>query len=630
MGPEAARYANPAGTAAHEIPLSRFRTILIWPLTVDTNVEPPLGMGIDKDIIHEAMSEVLRSLRRPCSPWRQIDPLDHASADAGLTKADKAYGYSEFVYFHDHVQRTIYAPLDGAKAGAVPPVAVFQRHDISGVKVEIGNDIFKPSVERICLYVYKTGVVALAVELDFGKLAEKPEGKPLSRVKAVKTKPDAKSKAVARLLTLADAQNFINVFRRSYTPYFSSRDWSAADSPASVTWLCSDKAVAGPFEPHKLEACHDMLRNANGRRDVPMFGHWQHVLQPLRVRGASHDGVMRWPVFRQIVDERIPVMSFISVRHANGRDDAAANFHSIRRGDWIRLAFADGPGSAPLPYAPPILDNFETENCYDRFIESPATSEGATRYTFVGYHFATVGADWFTEDIIEEHFRRHYFQMALMAHMEFASLLATSSRITNAVREKFCDGDKTRIAEGFTDDLLAIQQDFLEFSHLFRFTGVSSQLQPGEMYAMWRKSLRLDDIYEDVKDELDTASSHHLGTDNYRQADAATRLNTIATGGLIAGLALSIAGVSALDPGSTLACLVNPGFLQILGASLAGLSGVAAVASWFNKPKSPAGRRLVGTVLASLFIVGLLIFSAGLGFEEKLLDYTQACRVTSK
>lgn len=76
--------------------------------------------------------------------------------------------------------------------------------------------------------------------------------------------------------------------------------------------------------------------------------------------------------------------------------------------------------------------------------------------------------------------------MALLVNMELAALLATSSRITEAVeRLERAWADRRRSSEAreiFRREIMSIQEDFLSFVHRFRFTDVSNQIQPSELY----------------------------------------------------------------------------------------------------------------------------------------------------
>ncbi len=262
-------------------------------------------------------------------------------------------------------------------------------------------------------------------------------------------------------------------------------------------------------------------------------------------------------------------MTFLSLNGAASKlgigpppavDWAAAQRNDLRlvsRGDWVRLCNADEAGGDALPYSPSFLASFEKECCYDRYFPSDVTTS-AVRYLFAGYHFAVVGSGGFFEDTAVHHFRRHYFQMALLVNMELASLLVVSSRISDAVG--LIDQDVSRLwrkarstgtQEAFRHNLRQIQRDFLNFVHRYRSTSVSNQIQPSELYGRWRDSLRLDDLFDDVKGELDAAFQFNTGEDQLGLAQAGTRLAGVAA--LLGSVGL---GLTFLQVGNTFSGLL--------------------------------------------------------------------------
>jgi hypothetical protein len=277
-----------------------------------------------------------------------------------------------------------------------------------------------------------------------------------------------------------------------------------------------------------------------------MFQHW-HVLLPFPVCGkaeAREEYQVRW---RHVVDERIPSMSYVNIgmpgpeneseearniRHAA----AAADFNSISRGDWMRLCFADPAGGDPLPYDGEFLEGFEQNHCYDRFF-----SQG-TRQMFSGYAHVSVGSGGFFSEIYIHHFRRLYFQMALLSHFENAALLCYSNWLSEAVHT-FRDDLR---GDAFRKAILAIEEEMVNYIHHYRFTGVTSQLQGREMYDFWRKSLHLDQLFDDLRTESRDASEFLLAQEEARQADAANNLASIAAVAAALGLPMAFLGMNVI------------------------------------------------------------------------------------
>lgn len=225
------------------------------------------------------------------------------------------------------------------------------------------------------------------------------------------------------------------------------------------------------------------------------------------------------------------------------------------------------------------------------------------RYLIAGFHFAVVGAGGFFDDILVHHFRRHYFQMGLMLHMEFAGLLSTSSRITGAVsglaageRE---DGEPMERAERkFRDTMIQIERDFLRFVHLFHFTGLSNQIQPNELFLKWRHALGVDRIFADLEKEIETATQFLLSIEQREETLASSRLAAVATIGVVLGLAFTFLGMNLLVDKDVLGLATpsgTPGTINgLLAKHLMWVLGVVAAFSlsgWLLSRWLQAGER---------------------------------------
>lgn len=593
-------YTQEIPQGANEIEVASFRQILIWPLTL----RMPSSRGKrDTDGMTNA-SEVLREIRALLrkSKWEPVDDLlDHLPIPAGATPGDRAMhdaqGYAEFVYFHDFVQGLIFGRAESAGPPPLENVTLFRRADIRKVEFEVSNRRFLADVERCNLYLFNSGAAVLALEWNFD---DKPKVADL-RSNAEANEP--------RRMTLADVQTFTDHARRSYAPYFSvsekrctTPEVTPAKVPGKVRWLDDKKnpisfdlygATISEFSPGSFR---DDFAVVHEHRVAPVAPHWRVLLDPLVFAGYAKADAPAW---RQVVDERIPVMSYVSLtgaakeryrRHDDNKERQRKDLRIVKRGDWIRLCYADEQGDNELPYSPSFLRNFERDACYDRFFPS-RTTDSSARFLIAGFHFAVVGAGWFFDTLLVHHFRRHYFQMGLMLHMEFAGLLATSSRITEAVRDYNKDAGKPgeRDADGaFGETIIAIERDFLKFMHLFHFTGLSNQIQANELFLKWRRALGIDQMFADVRDEIEAATKFVLALEQReetkqqgRQSLATSRLTSVATIGAVLGLAFSFLGMN---------LLIDKGLLGLEGSCtdtwrqlakhVAWVTGVVAAFAW--------------------------------------------------
>ncbi len=560
---------------AADIKVARLRQILIWPLAL--RLQPGEGMidplATTETLLNDVdgrwmpIPDLLKHAERPTNAHPLAPPppapteggldaeasyrADLAQRAAAEPERDRAQSYSEFVYFYDFLQRHLFRP---APDKADPAFRVWRHRDVAGIRFALGwgaNALTcTAKIDRLNLYLFSSGALVLVTEIDYGH------------------QPMVAAAGTERHMSLADAQTAVDHLRRAYTPFHYGPN-APAKVPSCVSWLdakggaiCFPGFNSAEFKPRALAVDMAFVERGgpNGWRTAPLADHWRALLLPLLVAGDSRDDGIK-PVWRHVVDERMPAMTYLSLSGASKKlgvptrlqmdSDAAEQMNDlliVKRGDWVRLQDANQAGVDELPYSPVFLADFEKEACYDRFWPSPETTM-ATRYLFSGYHFAGVGAGEFFDSVIVHHFRRHYFQMMLLANMELATLLVTSSRISEAVDALGAQPDQPA-RDRFVKEIAGIERDLLNYAHRFRFTGVSNQIQPTELYERVRKAMRLNAIFADVEAELNTAVQFNATLQLLRQSDAAIdlaesgeRLAVIAVIAFPLGLALTAVDV---------------------------------------------------------------------------------------
>lgn len=464
-------------TRVHE-----YREILIWPFRL-------AGKETDPKKLRDAARDALTKYG-----WGNEQPLRHL-----LKKGAKpgTYEYQEYVYFYPFVRDFLYGvekPSD--------EIILMRRSDLTGLRAEFSineteNFLVEFSVERVNLYLFGAGVAVLALELLNGG--------------------DVHNDGERADMTLLHAQIIQERLRRAYPPFWAS-ETAPGLFPQSVEWLRNGERCGATPHPPPTQA--DMVEKTCDKGEPPPAGHWRELLAPLL---PADDKAVH---LRQVVDERIPLMLYLRV------DNPGA----ISRGDWVRLAVCDDPGSSELPYGRDFLADFEQRHCYDRHWITNSNgvphSASASRYLFSGYGFVAVGGEknWFFKNLLSEHFRRHYFQLGLLAHFEYAALLAESHRLA-----------KAQDAE-----IPAALERVLAFTQKHWFVDVSNQVQAREMFALWRKHLNTEALYKQVLEEARAAAGYEEAKEARRSADATKDLTIVAVLFAIPTLATGFLGMNVL------------------------------------------------------------------------------------
>ncbi|OIQ35225.1 MAG: hypothetical protein BM559_01545 [Roseobacter sp. MedPE-SWchi] len=472
------------GTPATEIPVHQFRLLYQWPLILSPDGGTPA--------IERERKSALQALRKDAN-WSIADPIDIVEAD------DTGYDggpYGEFVYFHDFAQDFLYPKKGDERASFI----LFERRDIEKLSATFDTGpqsfVLDFAVERLTLHMFDLGIAIVTLELTHQ----------------------------GPTITLDKAQTAIDYLRRTYVPFWNSGN--AQRCPQSVR-LNGEETMASPPTQAEAAAC---LKHLGSDRNPKVFKHWSDMIEPLKLIGDSGG---QW---RDPSDERMPVNSYISVTtptHVDQHLDDANSVNRIRDSDWLRLWDAEQAGQS-YPYNSKFLEQYREGAFYDRFAPDPKEGSSATRHMFGEHHYCVVGAGWFYDNILLHHWRRHYAQLSLVARFQVTMLLALSSRITRALPQ--------RGTREFAEEVLRIQQDYLTYRHRYHFTGVSSQIQPMEMYARFMQTLGIKALKDDVHDELQTAVESIHTTKQTELATSANKLGILAGVGVLGGLALGGAG----------------------------------------------------------------------------------------
>lgn len=463
-----------------------FRQVLIWPLLLKT---PPGEECREGDL----------------GEWKRVG---QSMADL---RAERGPLYDEIVYFHPFVRDFLYGDAKYPPAMKVYRRSTLGGRDIKSVRLRISrrDEPLQLMVRRLELYVFDTDIVLFVLEIDNFDPADPSRAEELS---------------------LFDAQNALDEFRRAYPPFWEGTAcWRV---PQEVAWLGPGGASdvlwsgqpVGPAAKQKAEAF-----TAIGA-EPPMSEHWKVLLEPLVPYPGGPMSGPRWAV-QQIEDERIPSMCYLAF------DDPRA----LKLGDFVRLTFHDDSGgSETVPYSRGWLRDFDERYALDLFWnQQPPEGEQwhSTRYLCCGYGFVAIGRDdrdswpYFTKPVVR-HFRHHYFKLGLIAHFQKASLLSFSDRLSEAVK-----GERVNVGE-----LRRIREDFLRFRSRFWFTEVSNQVQGKELFDLWSKHLNTKRLFNQIREEAETAFDYIDGREQKERTEESVRLTVVATVGLAASIYFAILG----------------------------------------------------------------------------------------
>jgi hypothetical protein len=248
---------------------------------------------------------------------------------------------------------------------------------------------------------------------------------------------------------------------------------------------------------------------------MPYASWWRKLLAPLLDDNR----------FSQVVDDRIPSMVYVGLRHPA----------KISQSDIVRLCFADHPGKG-LPYDNKFKPDFMRDHAYTRFSHE-GTTWFASSYTFicVSKMSKPLNSFSFGQDVIQEHFRRHYAKMFFIVQMQKAALLAFSAYLADAVAQK---------AQGssYLENIRKVREGFVSFTHRFWFSNVSNQEQARELFKLMQDHSGNPTLFQEVHAESTAAREELAIRAAESQAESAFLFNVLIAVATIIGLPLAYFG----------------------------------------------------------------------------------------
>ncbi|MGQ0457992.1 MAG: CorA family divalent cation transporter [Hyphomicrobium sp.] len=496
-----------------------FRQILLWPVRLSGGDGGPI----------KSVAELIK----PGSPWKvHTDEYDDP-------KEFRERHYHELVTFLPPVRRFLYGEGAGAGTDDSLAIQVLRRCDVAGVRVTLSG-VTAPltlDVAHIDLYVFEdVDVAMLIVEVS------------------------------ANDAPLDVAQEAMFQFGRTYPSKWLDNG-RAAHCPRRVEWLAADGAV---LEASDYDDRSKFLRYVCLNRGPLVAAHWDFLFNPIE---QHNDGAAAAVQYKLLEGNRVPLMAFLGMEDPN----------VLTRADYIRLAYASGAGdSGELPFVERHLADFEANHCYDRYDERRGGADCVNlRFMSTEMAFVVTGRWGDSEFSCPERgylgqFRHQQFLLFLIAHFQKAALLMFSDRLAGAVNK--LDISSPKAVLDFRSAIRLELERFLRFTHRYWFHAVSNHELDKDLFALTRRHLELDRLYEDVRAEIEEMSQFLETEALRRQNDSMMRLTVVTIFGLIWTIVTGFLGMNLFDHTALTAVQKAGIFLLVLLPTIA-LMTVAVAAS---------------------------------------------------
>lgn len=144
------------------------------------------------------------------------------------------------------------------------------------------------------------------------------------------------------------------------------------------------------------------------------------------------------------------------------------------------------------------------------------------------------------------HFGEIYFDQVLLLLYLRVTLFQFSRRLTE-FSEKM--RDHSGPVDEWQREFQRLRLAFTIFTNLYQFPLISNQQQGVEMYALARKGLDVNDLYQEVQEEIHHTHDYLAAETSLDLARTTTRLTVVATLGLVLVLATGFLGMNIIVDG---------------------------------------------------------------------------------
>ncbi len=226
--------------------------------------------------------------------------------------------------------------------------------------------------------------------------------------------------------------------------------------------------------------------------------------------------------FSPILDDRMVVFTFFGLaggqpRSSKGCEDYQALFS--------RIMYVESPG---------------TGFCYDREFMKDLSEHVVYRrwynlgnlYGFTRYSSAYSGYGGFFSNEIFNNFNSMYYQLAVISLFYRMSLIEFSDDVADATLKLELGNPDRKI-------FLTIKKAFMDFSNIYWFQEVTNQDEGIEIFDCYKKSFMFENMYNQVKEEIDRADKYFESIDGMRYVWLSNRC---AIGGLLFGALAVLTG----------------------------------------------------------------------------------------
>lgn len=409
-----------------------------------------------------------------------IDVENHGWKYQKFDISESCEAYNEYHYFHEFVQRTLYNDSDSVDRN--DPSSYFEKKEYENQKFEFTIRVDQNTtrsidliIDGVSLRTFETGVAVLSINLK-----------------------NIEHRRFDDVLV-------INDFGRRLYPQF----------------------LANP----KNENYADEVQNAFYPLDIT-FG--SMVREDLAVRSISRFQLPTYitdligvSTIKPLLDDRMFVISHVM----DSALSAALKHDYLDNEQWYKYVYVDSKSLSCQNSS--MRKNALSLATYDRWSDY-GTLYGITRYSFV----CVSDDSKFSHDVINQHIRRHYYQMMNLTLAIRASIIRFSNEVSTL---------STLKSQELSDKVSDFYKRYIQFVNRMYFREVSPHEQGIELYTKVVDVMQVEKSIKDLDEEIAELFQY---AEMKRQAELNEHMANISERGIplmIAGIITGIFGMNTID-----------------------------------------------------------------------------------
>lgn len=492
--------------------------IFLFPFKWDYH---PAGNEADKLTFRERTSLIdIKRVFDQLARWKRFEFKIEVDA------ADQYNSYNEFAYFHDHTRGVL------AISKSETNSALQYRYLIEeNAKYEIvtkpktqenQEELYSLKINNILINFYEVGVGFISFHLS--------------------SESELDQNDILRINDLG---------RRMYPPFLGFNE-NYSDSPKQATSLPYEIRLSGVKDFEGRESISedfshfDNLSSVNGQ-PVRLPDHINKLLgKKFGIGHQQFSDYIEHVAIEPVVDDRMFTMSYVidsqTIKPLKRYRKRNSGYDYLTNDFWYSYVYQDG--SSPTCQSKPMMRKLLEKQTYDRWIEKKSGNGepegllfGVTRYSFV----MLADQNWFSQNILNNHFNYQYFQLVSLALVQRAAILRFSSeasRVVNIIHDK----NEYRSASLISDLYL----EYIYFVNKIYFREITPQEQGIELYDMLRDAMDIDRNVKELDVEIEELHKYAVLIEQEKGNKVASTLTWIATFFIPFSLMAAIFGFSDL------------------------------------------------------------------------------------